>query len=93
MNPLKWIIRVLIRFYQIFLNPILKAFGGPSTGCRFYPSCSNYYLEAVEKHGALTGSFLGIKRICRCHPWGGCGEDPVPEKKPKNAQKRDKDTL
>ncbi|BDS07297.1 putative membrane protein insertion efficiency factor [Oceaniferula spumae] len=70
-----------IRFYQKFLNPVLKAIGGPNSGCRFHPTCSNYYLEAVKIHGPYRGSWLGICRIFRCHPWGGCGEDPVPPKK------------
>ncbi|WP_428835616.1 membrane protein insertion efficiency factor YidD [Rubritalea halochordaticola] len=75
------IIRLGIRFYQKFLNPILRALGGPHSGCRFTPSCSHYFLEAVETHGALYGSWLGTCRICRCHPWGKCGHDPVPPKK------------
>jgi len=46
--------------------------------CRYDPSCSHYFYQALEEHGLLKGSFLGIKRILRCHPWGGCGYDPVP---------------
>ena len=46
--------------------------------CKYHPSCSQYALEAIRTHGALAGSWLGLRRICRCHPWGGCGEDPVP---------------
>jgi len=48
--------------------------------CRFNPSCSQYYYQALEEHGFCKGNFLGIKRIFRCHPWGGCGYDPVPTK-------------
>ena len=70
-----------IRFYQKFLNPMLHFIGGPGCGCRFQPSCSNYFLQAVKIHGPYRGSWLGICRIFRCHPWGGCGEDPVPPKK------------
>jgi putative membrane protein insertion efficiency factor len=76
----KALIRLAIRGYQIFLNPVLKALGGPNSGCRFTPTCSNYFLQAVEAHGSLKGSWLGIRRIFRCHPWGGCGYDPVPPK-------------
>ena len=70
-----------IRFYQKFLNPILKVIGGPNSGCRFSPTCSSYFLQAVHTHGPYRGSWLGIRRIMRCHPWGACGEDPVPPKK------------
>ena len=53
--------------------------GGPNSGCRFTPTCSQYFLEAVEIHGVLKGGFLGLKRIMRCNPWGGQGHDPVPK--------------
>lgn len=72
------LIRCLIRFYQRVLSPMLKFGAGPSAGCRFSPTCSHYFLEAVELHGPLRGSWYGICRIFRCHPWGGCGYDPVP---------------
>ena len=65
----------LIRFYQIVISPIK-----PPT-CRFYPTCSQYGLEAVQRFGALKGSWLAIKRISRCHPFHPGGFDPVPEKK------------
>ncbi|NJM38770.1 MAG: membrane protein insertion efficiency factor YidD [Akkermansiaceae bacterium] len=71
-------IRILIRFYQRILNPMLKVVAGPGTGCRFSPTCSHYYLGAVEAYGPLRGSWYGICRIFRCHPWGGSGYDPVP---------------
>ena len=54
--------------------------GRPSP-CRFVPSCSTYALEALEEHGAARGSWLTIRRITRCHPWGGTGFDPVPDRK------------
>lgn len=61
-----------IRVYQIALSPLL------APACRFDPSCSSYAIEAVERHGALYGSWLAAKRVGRCHPWGGFGYDPVP---------------
>ncbi len=87
MNPYylpRWIIKKLILLYQKLINPILHFIGGPNTGCRFTPTCSNYSLQAVEEHGAIKGTFYGMWRICRCNPWGGCGHDPVPLKKKKN---------
>lgn len=63
---------LLIRLYQLLISPIL----GPK--CRFTPSCSNYSLEAFKKYGLFKGFWLTVKRIGRCHPWGGQGYDPVP---------------
>ncbi len=62
----------LVRIYQLLISPIL-----PAT-CRYSPSCSQYTLEALNKHGLLKGGWLSIKRIFSCHPWGGKGYDPVP---------------
>lgn len=62
----------LIRLYQVVVSPALP----PS--CRFYPSCSQYALEAVRRHGAFRGSWLGLRRLLRCHPWHPGGYDPVP---------------
>ncbi|GAA5482685.1 membrane protein insertion efficiency factor YidD [Haloferula sargassicola] len=75
------LIRVLIRGYQRFLNPVLHALGGPLSGCRYQPTCSHYFLQAVEIHGPWKGSWLGLSRIFRCHPWGGHGYDPVPPRR------------
>ena len=61
-----------IRFYQGAISPMLP----PS--CRYTPTCSQYAVEAIMKYGPLKGGWLAIKRICRCHPWGGSGYDPVP---------------
>jgi putative membrane protein insertion efficiency factor len=72
------LIRILIRIYQCTLSPVLSWLGGPGMGCRFEPSCSEYFAQAVRMHGALAGSWLGVKRLARCQPWGGCGYDPVP---------------
>ena len=67
-----WLPVKIIRFYQIFLSPYM------GRQCRYTPTCSNYALEALRKHGLLRGSWLAIKRILRCAPWGGSGYDPVP---------------
>jgi len=65
-------LKVLIRFYQVVLSPFV------GQHCRFYPSCSNYALEAIQRHGSARGSWLAVKRLCRCHPWHPGGVDPVP---------------
>lgn len=70
---MKKILIALINFYRHQISPIK---GGNC--CRFTPTCSQYALEAVEKYGALKGSYLAIRRLLRCHPWGGSGYDPVP---------------
>ena len=73
----KWVLSApfvaLIRFYQICISPLK-----PTPSCRFTPTCSQYALEAVRKYGPLKGGWMAIKRIARCHPWGGSGYDPVP---------------
>jgi hypothetical protein len=58
--------------YQVVLSPVL-----PRT-CRYTPSCSAYARQAIEKHGPAHGGWLAVRRLCRCHPFGGCGHDPVP---------------
>jgi len=73
----------LIRSYQLVLSPFV------GQHCRFWPTCSSYAIEAIEKHGAWRGSWLGIKRIARCHPFHPGGVDPVPE--PKNTPSKDMD--
>lgn len=62
----------LIRFYQLAISPFLP------NACRFTPTCSQYALEAFRKYGPFKGFYLSVKRISRCHPWGGHGHDPVP---------------
>lgn len=66
-----------VRVYQKFLSPLLP----PS--CRYQPTCSQYMIDAINEWGPLKGIWLGLKRIARCHPWGGHGHDPVPSKKDK----------
>jgi putative membrane protein insertion efficiency factor len=73
-----FLIRALHRGYKWFVSPLLAWVGGPGSGCRFEPSCSDYMLGAIEAHGVCRGSWLGARRLCRCHPWGGTGLDPVP---------------
>lgn len=76
LTALKWVaispFVALIKFYQLCISP----FTPPA--CRFTPTCSHYALEALKKHGLLRGGWLAIRRIGRCHPWGGSGYDPVP---------------
>ena len=67
----KKIMILMIRFYKKFISPLL-----PST-CRFYPTCSTYFIQALEKYGVIKGSYLGIKRILKCHPWHEGGYDPL----------------
>lgn len=67
-----------IQLYRYTISPAQTFLFGATSGCRFTPTCSQYAKEAIEEHGAMTGSLLAFKRICRCHPFGGCGHDPVP---------------
>jgi putative membrane protein insertion efficiency factor len=77
-NPVQHILIFAIRVYRWTISPAQLFLFGPTGGCRFTPSCSRYAVESIQSHGALSGSTLAVKRICRCHPWGGCGHDPVP---------------
>lgn len=69
---LSWILLQPIYFYQRFISPLTP----PS--CRFTPTCSQYAAEAIRRHGPFKGLWLALRRILRCHPWGGSGYDPVP---------------
>ncbi len=69
---MKFLLLIPIHLYRWFVSPLLGA------NCRYQPTCSAYALEAIEKHGALRGGVLSAQRICRCHPWGAAGYDPVP---------------
>jgi putative membrane protein insertion efficiency factor len=66
---------LLVRFYQLTFGVLMPPV------CRYTPSCSRYALEALETHGALRGSWLTVRRLARCNPWGGMGYDPVPARK------------
>lgn len=76
LQPLFWLLKTLliglVRFYQVAISPLKP----PS--CRYTPTCSNYSLEALRKHGPIKGTYLSVKRIISCNPWGGHGYDPVP---------------
>lgn len=71
MNPFSYIIIVPVKIYQWIISPWLP------NSCRYTPTCSQYMLEAVKKYGPFKGGWLGIKRLSRCHPWGGHGYDPL----------------
>lgn len=74
-----WLLRGAIRAYQLLLSPL-----SPPT-CRYLPTCSEYAIDAVTGHGPLLGIWLTVKRVARCHPWGGAGFDPVPDPAPSDA--------
>ncbi len=78
---MKLVLILFVRAYQVALSPLLPA------ACRYHPTCSHYAVEALEKHGALRGGWLAMKRIARCHPFRAGGFDPVPE--PPAASPRD----
>lgn len=72
---------LLVRIYQWIISPIFPQ------ACRYTPTCSSYMIEAIHVWGPLKGTYLGIKRIASCHPWGGHGHDPVPERTSKKTKK------
>ncbi|HET6950225.1 MAG TPA: membrane protein insertion efficiency factor YidD [Acidimicrobiales bacterium] len=74
MTPVARVLHRCVRIYQ-------RVTAGRPSPCRYVPSCSNYALDALEAHGAVRGSALAVRRLFRCHPWGGHGWDPVPEGK------------
>lgn len=71
-KPLSWLMLTLIAFYRSFISPLTPP------ACRFTPTCSQYAQEAIQKYGPFRGGWLALKRILRCHPFGGSGYDPVP---------------
>ena len=81
MTPLALILSLPVRAYRATFSPFV------GHNCRFQPTCSAYALEALDKHGGVKGGWLAARRICRCHPWGASGYDPVPGR----ADRREKD--
>lgn len=71
-RDMKQLLIFFVRVYQAALSPYFP------NSCRYTPTCSQYMIEAIQKHGALKGGWMGLRRIGRCHPWGGHGYDPVP---------------
>jgi uncharacterized protein len=69
---LKKLFIIPVRIYQLMISPLIPG------ACRFHPTCSQYMIDAIKKHGVIKGSALGVKRISKCHPFGGSGYDPVP---------------
>ena len=69
---MKYLLLKFVRFYQVAISPMLPP------RCRYTQTCSQYAVESVQKHGSYKGSMLALRRICRCHPFGGSGYDPVP---------------
>jgi len=78
MKLLQFILVALVQIYRWILSPAKASFFGRAV-CRYTPSCSNYALEALRRHGPICGTTLAARRLCRCHPWGDSGPDPVPE--------------
>ncbi|MDP3744906.1 MAG: membrane protein insertion efficiency factor YidD [Methylotenera sp.] len=72
MNPVARLLVGIVKAYQLILSPMI------GQQCRFYPTCSQYAIEAIRKHGAFLGSYLTVRRLLRCHPWHAGGHDPIP---------------
>lgn len=81
-SPLQWFLLFALRVYQLCISPFL------GQNCRFYPTCSQYAIEAITVHGCIKGLFLTVCRLGKCHPWHPGGFDPVPPEKEKNAPSR-----
>jgi putative membrane protein insertion efficiency factor len=71
-SPATGALVVLLTAYRWFVSPVL------GSNCRYAPSCSEYAVEALRRHGAVRGTWIALRRVARCHPWGGHGHDPVP---------------
>ena len=76
MTPGAWLLALPVKGYRLIFSPWV------GFNCRYHPTCSAYALEALEKHGALRGGWLVVRRLVRCNPWGGSGYDPVPGTEP-----------
>lgn len=76
MNPLAWILVALVHVYRWTISPFMPM------SCRYTPTCSAYAVEAIARFGVLRGGWLTLRRVGRCHPWGGAGDDPVPAARP-----------
>jgi putative membrane protein insertion efficiency factor len=83
MSPLAHIFALPVKFYRLVISPVI------GSNCRYQPTCSEYALEALKAHGALKGGWLAARRISRCHPLGGSGYDPVPDKSKSDDPKKD----
>ena len=73
-NILTLIIIIFLKFYQVFISPII------GQNCRYLPTCSEYSIQSLKKFGIIKGLFLSVRRVSKCHPWGNHGYDPVPNK-------------
>src|SRR2546430_9311176 len=91
-NIAQYILIIGIKSYRWILSPAKTALLGPAGRCRFEPSCSAYALEALQAHGAVKGTWLAVHRLCRCHPWGKFGPDPVPKGQVSSVECRVEDT-
>jgi uncharacterized protein len=80
LNPVQQILVGALCAYRWTISPAQVFLFGSNAGCRFTPTCSQYAIEAIRSRGAIGGGWLAAKRVCRCHPWGECGHDPVPRK-------------
>jgi putative membrane protein insertion efficiency factor len=88
-SPAGRLVLIALTIFRAGISPLLGLRAGPPV-CRFEPSCSAYAEQAIRRHGAIRGTLLAARRICRCHPWGGFGDDPVP---PARVRRRDRSTL